>query len=125
MSKEVKYMGKFSALPALLFSVLLLSMPAYAEPPYLEMYYIDSPEEHCLERAEASLTETGFKMKKGTWEGYDRVGSMGDYKAAVSCVQPKNVVAIVVAGPVYKTVNEHALAIRENFKHWFKVEEAP
>lgn len=118
-------MEKFSPLPALFFSVLLLSVSAYAEPPYLEMYYIDAPEEHCLERAEASLTEAGFTMKKGTWEGYDRVGSKDDYKAAVSCVQPKNVVAIVVAGPVYKSVNEHALAIRENFKHWFKVEETP
>jgi hypothetical protein len=95
---------------------------AIAEPPYVEVYYIDMPEADCFERAEASMKEAGFALKEGTWEGYDRVAFKDDYKAVVSCFKEKQVTVIIVAGPVYKTADQYASVIKDNFKYWLKKE---
>lgn len=93
-----------------------------AEPPYVEVYYIDMPKSDCFKRAEASMKEAGFLLKKSTWAGYDRVAFKDDYKAVVSCVEDKKVAVIIVAGPVYKTADQYASTIKENFKYWIKKE---
>lgn len=89
---------------------------ALAKPPMLEMYYEGYAGEDCLSLAEKTLSEVGFTLKSGTWEGWDRLGSAGDFKGAISCVKSNQLVAFVVAGPAYKKTNEYATRLRDTFK---------
>jgi ubiquinone biosynthesis protein UbiJ len=122
-----------TALVALALAALIPAA-ASASPPFLENYSFVYKGTDCAAKAAAALAQVGFEAKGGTFQAMDHVGVQGDYKAVVSCLsnatlgtkdsgyvfmeapgETTSIVVVVVAGPVYKEVNRHALALKGAF----------
>jgi hypothetical protein len=98
-----------------LFS-FLLSAPALAEPPKVELYLTQYSGRDCLDRARAALRASGFIVTSGTYQGEDSVGAQGQYKGVVSCfTEVSGAVVFVVAGPSYEEAKRLAIKLQANF----------
>lgn len=101
----------------ILATVLMMSsISVFASPPKLEFFLTKYDGNNCTSRAVAALSAAGFEIKKGTYQGEDRVGVFGNYKGAVGCSsEVKNSVVFVVSGPDYKKAHTLARSIQKNF----------
>jgi len=92
------------------------------------------------ERAEKALKDAGFTLKSGTFQQMDHVGTYGDYKGVIVCLNNENnaslstaskearfmfmqnpgeninLIIFIVSGPVYKETNRLALELRKAFE---------
>ena len=100
----------------LLLTMFLLPKEAFAAPPKIEFFMSKYDGYNCLSRAEKALKKSGFKMKKGSFSGEDRVGYLGNYKGAIGCSsEVRTSVVFVVAGPNYKDARALARKMQRNF----------
>ncbi len=101
----------------LLLSCLFLAASAIvAEPPKVEFFLTRYDSKDCLNRAVKALGAAGFTLKKGTYQGEDRVGIQGEYTGAVGCsTEVPNAVVFVVSGPNYQQVKYMAQSIQSAF----------
>jgi hypothetical protein len=86
---------------------------AHAEAPFIDYQWAKSSDA-CLERANDSLREAGFKItSKGSIEV---VGTKGDYKGVIACVDEGGDIAVfMVAGSSYNQAKQYATSLKNNF----------
>lgn len=99
---------------ATLASILLYSSVAAAQAPYLELYTLpyNASKQQCKRDSINALKEANFKLASGTYQGEDTVGTKGDYKGVVSCLNiDVGRVIVIVTGKHYKTSRQYAIQL--------------
>jgi hypothetical protein len=86
---------------------------AHAEAPFVDYQWAKSSDA-CLERANDSLRDAGFKITaKGEIEV---VGTKGNYKAVIACIDKGGDMAVfMVAGASYDEAKHYAVTLKNNF----------
>ena len=69
----------------------------YPAPPTVELYYYIYNGQDSGERADEALKKAGFTIKAGTFKQMDHVGSFGDYKGVIVCLNNENNASISTA----------------------------
>lgn len=101
-------------LATVLATFLLVSTSALAKAPYLELYTIpyNASKQQCKRDSIDALKRANFKLASGTYQGEDTVGTKGDYKGVVSCLNiDVGRVIIIVTGKHYKTSRQYAIQL--------------
>ena len=96
--------------------LLVLPVSVMAAAPKVEYFLGQYEGKGCLDQAKTALIETGFTIKKGTYESEDSVGVQGNYKGVVGCsTDIQGLVLLIVSGPDYKTANRLASKLLSYF----------
>lgn len=88
-------------------SVFMMAETALANPPYVELdsiFYV-AAKDQCKDNAMEALRNAGFRTKSASYADEDSVGTAGEYKGVVSCINiDLERVIVIVAGPNYQEV---------------------
>jgi len=104
---------KLSALVAL---GLLVCGAVHAKAPSIDYQWTEfyGNSRTCLSSAKGAMRDAGFKIT-GSTGTKEVVGRKGNYKGVVACFVDHGLAVFTVAGPVYKTAERYAKAIKNNF----------
>ena len=100
------------------FLTIGFTTQSFAKNPMVEFFFVKFDGENGLKRAEVAIIKTGFKLVKGTYQGEDRVGVLGEYTAAVGLsTEYPTAVVFIVAGPDYQKCHKYGREIQTNFNN--------
>jgi hypothetical protein len=80
------------------------------------MFYV-AAKGQCKDNAMQALQDAGFQTKAATYADEDSVGTAGEYKGVVSCINIElERVIVIVAGPDYQQVVRKLDKLKEAMK---------